>query len=866
MKYARTRWRSDNLRGDHDRSVHEPPRSPVLEPGRLEPVPGIERGPLQLIDARTGIVPFADRDELTALIDWACAPQAGNGRDLALAVVTGAGGSGRTRLAVELCSALGRNGWGTGFVPDPADLGDAELTWLAEMESHLLVVLDHAEERRTGNLARLLVHLRDRVAPTRVVLVARNAGQWLTDLLEGLEHRGEALGDPLGIALPHEPGDAAGIVARAAGAFARHMRRPEPGDVQVPRDQPWTTLDLVLLGWLLAARDNAADLPGSRDELYDEILRCELSAWQAEAIRRGLEELPEATWRTAAATLSLLRPVTPEEARDVLSRLPEASAVPDAEGYARLLFEMLSRPAGGCALRPEPIAEHLIIATFVDGEGCEDPEKLLDQVLPESPGAPGPDDTGCSTPGTGQTDARDARDERVCDAITRCTSQEVAAAVRLARSVLHHRPHLWVAALDVAQRQGGPFVTALEEALKGGADLPAITILAAIWPGDPVLRGVAVAALARVLETSREPMNLLGLSTHLADAGDRVGALEMARKAVRIHRESADEDSTGQGLILPLANLASRLWDVGDHAGALNVEREVVGIHRRLTGEFRVFFGSRLVVSLAGWSARLVEAGNSAQAVEVLREAVGIHRETVEVYRGLSAELRRGFGPFLAMPLPALATQLAELEDFPEALVAAREVVDLQREVVEETAARGDDVPACVTDTPPRAEADRGSRDVLPDKESGHIEHGEFTYIEVLLALAAVSSAEQAHDVAGSPGKAHEVVRGSSARPTSPRSSAPCVSARSSPITPPVAGSPRHSTPASPTPPGKRSATFPGSATTWPRTTWTSSGDASTPSGLSPCTRTGSVPCGSGWATRPPRPAEPLVEQPTEFC
>ena len=185
MKYARTRWRSDNLRGDHDRSVHEPPRSPVLEPGRLEPVPGIERDPMQPIDARTGTMPFADRDEP-----------------------------------------------------------------------------------------------------------------------------------------------------------------------------------------------------------YDEILRRELSAWQAEATRRGLRELPEATWRTATATLSLLRPVTPEEARDVLSRLPEASAVPDTEGYARLLFEMLSRPAGGCALHPESIAEHLIIATFVDGEGCEDPEKLLDQVLPEPPRRP----------------------------------------------------------------------------------------------------------------------------------------------------------------------------------------------------------------------------------------------------------------------------------------------------------------------------------------------------------------------------------------------------------------------------------------------------------------------------------------------
>ena len=489
-----------------------------------------------------------------------------------------------------------------------------------------------------------------------------------------------------------------------------------------------------------------------RDESYDKILRREIFAWQAEAIRRGLGELPEATWRTAAATLSLLRPVTPEEVLDVLSRLPEASAVPDAEGYARLLFELLSRPAGGCALRPEPIAEHLIIATFVNDEGCEDPEKLLDQVLPEPPGTPGPGDTGCSTLGTGH-----ARDERVCDAITRCTSQGDAAAVRLARSVLHHRPQLWVAALDVAQRQGGPFVTALEEVLKDGTDLPAITVLAAIRPGDPALRGVAVAALARVLGTSRGLADLLGLSMYLSEAGDRVGALETAREAVRIHRE--------RGLIPPLKNLAERLWEAGDQAGALEVTREITGLHHRLAGDGRLAgeihtaSSALLVPWLAGWSARLVDAGNSAQAVEVLREAVGIHRETIEVYRGLSGELRRAFGPFLAMPLSALATQLAELEDFPEALVAAREVIDLQREVVEETAARGDDVPACATDTPPRAEADRGSRDVLPDKESGHIEHREFIYIEGLLALAAVSSAEQAHDIAGSPEKAHEAVR-----------------------------------------------------------------------------------------------------------
>ena len=360
---------------------------------------------------------------------------------------------------------------------------------------------------------------------------------------------------------------------------------------------------------------------------------------------------------------------------------------------------------------------------------------------------------------TGDDDrpVRDARDEWVCDAVTRYTSRGDAAAVRLACSVLRHRPQLWVAALDVAQRQGGPFVTALEEVLKDGTDLPAITVLAAIRPGDPALRGVAVAALARVLGTSRGLADLLGLSMYLSEAGDRVGALETAREAVRIHRE--------RGLIPPLKNLAERLWEAGDQAGALEVTREITGLHHRLAGdgwlagEIHTASSALLVPWLAGLSARLVEAGNSSEAVEVLREAVGIHREAIEVYRELSVEFRRGLGPLLAMPLRALAAQLTELGNSPGALAAAQEVVDLQRGVVEETTARWDDMPARVTDDPSDAEADRDSRDVLPDKDSGHIEHGEFTRIEGLLYLATVSSAEQAHAVTESPGKAHEMVR-----------------------------------------------------------------------------------------------------------
>ena len=90
-------------------SVYAPPRARVLEPGYLKPAPGATQSPLQLIKARTGIVPFTGRDKLTGLTDWANKQPKEGREDLAVAVVTGVGGSGKTRLAAELCSNLEKN-------------------------------------------------------------------------------------------------------------------------------------------------------------------------------------------------------------------------------------------------------------------------------------------------------------------------------------------------------------------------------------------------------------------------------------------------------------------------------------------------------------------------------------------------------------------------------------------------------------------------------------------------------------------------------------------------------------------------------------------------------------------------------------
>jgi hypothetical protein len=66
-------------------------------------------------------------------------------RDLSLKVITGAGGSGKTRLAVELCEEMKKRTWTVGMPKIRWDGPDME-PLLAEQASRLIVI-DYAEAR-----------------------------------------------------------------------------------------------------------------------------------------------------------------------------------------------------------------------------------------------------------------------------------------------------------------------------------------------------------------------------------------------------------------------------------------------------------------------------------------------------------------------------------------------------------------------------------------------------------------------------------------------------------------------------------------------------------------------------------------------
>lgn len=87
------------------------------ESARAAESPARRYGPAHLLEPGLGVVPFTGRAaELDALETWCAASGAGLAR-----LVTGGGGAGKTRLALELCTRMGARGWRCVWVDERAE-------------------------------------------------------------------------------------------------------------------------------------------------------------------------------------------------------------------------------------------------------------------------------------------------------------------------------------------------------------------------------------------------------------------------------------------------------------------------------------------------------------------------------------------------------------------------------------------------------------------------------------------------------------------------------------------------------------------------------------------------------------------------
>ena len=585
--------------------------------------------PLQLIKARHGVVPYQQRAEMRQLRAWAMTVPSDsrtgrNGRnaDISVAVVTGAGGSGKTRMAAQLCDDLSKIGWYTGFLPSTTEVTDEELAALAAVTTELLVVVDYAEEARRGLIARVVRKLRARESATRIVLTARGADAWWEEFREEAEQDGTVLSNTLSLSIrgkqqvERDPWFFGRMYRRAVQRFSHDLNGVVPTDVEVPDYLGDTALDVVLRAWLAVCGDNdrAQEAMPTREELYDKVLSIEFARWRKEP---KLGRISRDHLRRAAATLSLLAPKRDtDEIDDVLSRLPEWSQEHLLRSrFAELLVQSLLRDDGAEAvsLRPDPVAEHLILEVF-----GKNPD-LLDRVLPQGPvQLPGLDDPDAEDSVVTRALEMGQQVRNACVTLTRASSLDREVALRLARRALRERPFLWKEALDVALAQGGPLAPALEALIESGATLPLGEIDDAIPAGHPALAGAALAATRRLATSAeRSPEEQAhwanNLSIRLSDVGERAAALVAACVAVELYRGLAEASPQAYTLNLAmlLTNLAIRLSAVGERNEALEIFVEGVDC-------FSPAVRARLLVARAHWRD---DGGEAGDVVAAAREA-----------------------------------------------------------------------------------------------------------------------------------------------------------------------------------------------------------------------------------------------------
>jgi glycosyltransferase involved in cell wall biosynthesis len=137
----------------------------------------------QLLRAEEALLPFdpARQPDVGSLNAWLDYPQ----WPLAVRLITGAGGQGKTRLALELCKQRQVSSTYTGFLDSNIEVSRMTATWqaLRNLNQRLLIVIDYAETRQAAFLALLKAALQNPAnQPVRMLLLARDGGEWWDNL------------------------------------------------------------------------------------------------------------------------------------------------------------------------------------------------------------------------------------------------------------------------------------------------------------------------------------------------------------------------------------------------------------------------------------------------------------------------------------------------------------------------------------------------------------------------------------------------------------------------------------------------------------------------------------------------------------
>ncbi|WTA24484.1 tetratricopeptide repeat protein (plasmid) [Streptomyces sp. NBC_00853] len=640
----------------------EPVVEPVEATGLFSPAES-ERdlnSPAALLRADAEAVTFHGRErELTDLRNWCeTGPVA-----VSVRVLTGPGGQGKTRLARHLTDALSREGWVTGHVR--ADLTDHDPpTDFSPLTTALplLVVVDYAETR-PRLLRRLITHLHRSRHRVRLLLLARSAGEWLTDSLSAAPATRSVLAaapvTELAPLIPRSQPTEERITAFTCAAQDLARLLPQvptlpphdwaalaatlqpPDDMSHSRFDNALTLQLTALVTLLQhGPEPAAAVPGAPAE--EILLQHERRFWEDSADAPAFKlNLPTPTLAAAVAVAAMCGATSKEEAIDVTGQVPDlpTDKAARAAAWVATLYPAEPDRYWG-SLQPDRIAEYHASHALAHGS------ILLPALLAAA--APG---------------------------------QQAQLITVLARAVIghyngnrttnsEHLLHTVNTALDTA-----PLTYQAVQAATAAFPFSRITAPLSLRLSATLAQ--TYQQLARDNPAAYEPDlagSLSNLGIRLSEAGRRAEALTATEQAVEIYRRLAADNPAAYepDLAGSLSNLGNRLSEAGRRAEALTATEQAVEIYRRLAADNPAAYEPDLAGSLSNLGNRLSEAGRRAEALTATEQAV-------EIYRRLAADNPAAYESHLARLLSNLGADLSEAGRRAEALTATEQAVEIYR-------------------------------------------------------------------------------------------------------------------------------------------------------------------------------------------
>src|ERR1700720_4587679 len=333
-------------------------------------------GPSKLLTAAYEVVPFEEdgrRSELEMLETWCGAVE-----KRSVLLLTGRGGSGKTRLLIEWCRRLRQQAWHAGFLR--SDRGAADLDPLLEGVAPRLVVVDYAETRlRVVERLLLKMGLVEQGAgpKMRLVLLARQAADWWDQLSRSPERAIEdlVLRSPQRVSITPLVEDAESrerAFTDAVAAFAWQLGQPMPERLPLPDLETEKDLDRALYFHMAALAALSGELIETGREALKLTLRHERQFWRGQIAELGLDGA------RAAAMIDSLEPAVVSvtlaggareaaHARSLIERLlPPGRLRPDLlDAIVRFLRQLYcgTIEEGSCwiePLQPDILGEELV--------------------------------------------------------------------------------------------------------------------------------------------------------------------------------------------------------------------------------------------------------------------------------------------------------------------------------------------------------------------------------------------------------------------------------------------------------------------------------------------------------------------------